>query len=103
MESPDRVHVEVVYALPERQWLVELELAAGATARTAVLAAAEQGRLPDIDAETCRLGVFGKTVADGRVLADGDRVEIYRPLKADPKEVRRKLAAIGKTIGKKKR
>lgn len=103
MEKPDRVHVEVVYALPERQWLVELTLVAGATARVAVQAAAAQDLLPDIDAQNCRIGVFGKMVADDRVLADGDRVEIYRPLKADPKEVRRKLAALGKSIGRKTR
>ncbi|HET7371145.1 MAG TPA: RnfH family protein [Gammaproteobacteria bacterium] len=95
--------VEVAYALPERQWLAEVEVPEGATAIDAARAALHAGDLPALDLDNCALGVWSKKVAPERVLADGERVEIYRPLLADPKEVRRALAAVGKTMGGKRR
>jgi putative ubiquitin-RnfH superfamily antitoxin RatB of RatAB toxin-antitoxin module len=84
--------VEVVYALPERQDLVALDLAPGATAGDAVAASGllERHALPD----PCRLalGISGVRVAPGRRLAEGDRVEILRPLATDPAEARRRRA-----------
>jgi uncharacterized protein len=84
------VTVEVVIALPERQLLRRVELPAGSTVADAVSASglAEAGAAP-------RFGVYGKVVPAGTVVRDGDRVEIYRPLRADPKELRR-LRAAGK-------
>ena len=57
--------------------------------------AASTRHFPEIDLAGCELGVFGKVVADDYELMEGDRIEIYRPLMADPKEVRRERAAKG--------
>ena len=91
--------IEVAYARPDRQWLLSLEVPAGTTARTAVLASGLAGDCPELDLARCPLGIFGQVVDDGRVLRGGDRVEIYRPLQRDPREVRRELAARGLTMG----
>ncbi|HSH43197.1 MAG TPA: RnfH family protein [Arenicellales bacterium] len=95
------IMVEVVYARPERQELVQLELPAGATAGEAVRRsglAAQCGESQPAD-----IGIFGEHVDPDRPLEDGDRVEIYRPLIADPKEVRRALARQGRTMGRRRR
>ena len=92
----------MVYALAERQAVVTVQLKSGATARDAARASGLQQQFADIDLDRCPLGVFAKQVAADYPLANGDRVEIYRPLLADPKEVRRQLALIGKTIGNKR-
>ena len=78
------MRVELVYALPERVEHRTLELPAGATERDALAAAG----FTDVQA----VGVFGKRVALGQALREGDRVEIYRPLAVDPKEARRRRA-----------
>ncbi len=89
------VLVEVVYALAGEQALLELELPAGSTLREAVLRSGLDARFPGLDLATVPLGIFGKAVSrpEERVLEAGDRVEIYRPLQADPKEVRKRRAA----------
>ena len=81
--------IEVVYALPERQTLVELEMRDGSTARQAALASGLAEQFPELDVEVIPLGVFGVAVDDDRVLEPGDRVELYRPLAMDPREARR--------------
>lgn len=81
-----KLHVEVIWALPGRQRVVAVELAAGATALDAVRAAGLQ-------APYAALGRFGKKIEPGTVLQDGDRVELLRPLALDPKEARRRRAA----------
>ncbi|HET7306441.1 MAG TPA: RnfH family protein [Gammaproteobacteria bacterium] len=93
--------IEVAYALPERQWLASVEVQPGVTALEAARAAVAAGGLPPLDLDSHVLGIFSKQIEPDRPLQAGDRVEIYRPLKADPKEVRRALAAAGKTMGKK--
>lgn len=103
MPDTKRINVEVVYALPEHQRLVPLELAAGSSARQAVEQSGLLAEFPEIELANAHLGIFGKLIAAETLLQDGDRVEIYRPLKADPKEVRRQLAAAGKTMGRDKR
>ena len=87
--------VEVVYALAEPQVLLALELPVGVTAREAVMRSGLGAQFPDLDLQHCPLGLFGKALAkpEERVLEAGDRVEIYRPLLADPKEVRKRRAA----------
>lgn len=87
------IRVEVAYALPERQELRRLELPRGTTAREAVRASGMAARFPGLDPETAELGIFGRPVASDTVLTDGDRVEIYRPLLADPRIARRRRAA----------
>ncbi|HQZ02175.1 MAG TPA: RnfH family protein [Thauera sp.] len=93
--------VEVVYALPQRQELVEVKLAKGATLRQAVEASGLLQKYPDIELDgRNKLGVFAKLTKADAVLRDRDRVEIYRPLIADPKAVRKKRADEGKVMKK---
>ena len=100
MAAPaDTVRVEVAYARPDRQWLLVCKLPAGTTARAAALASGLEVECPELDLARCALGVFGQVVEDGRVLNAGDRVEIYRALQRDPRDVRRELAARGLTMG----
>lgn len=98
----DTIRIEVVYAEPERQPLLSLSVPAGTTAIEAVRLSGLLESFPYLDpGGSNRLGVFGKLCKPEQELRDGDRVEIYRPLKADPKEVRRRLAAEGRTMGRK--
>jgi len=85
--------VEVVYATPERQMLYTLDVEAGATARDAIERSGVLAAFPEIDLARNRVGIFGRLAALSTPLRDEDRVEILRPLQADPKEVRRKRAA----------
>lgn len=93
----DSIRIEVVYALPERQEIVALDVPAGTTLREAVELSGIAGRFPsgEIDIAHAVLGVFGKLEKhpERRVLADGDRVEIYRPLRIDPNSARLRRAA----------
>ncbi|MFO8154686.1 MAG: RnfH family protein, partial [Thiohalospira sp.] len=96
-ESPPLITVEVAYALPKQQVLLSLDVEEGTTAREAVELSGILEQFPDIDLDgENKLGVFGKLVKADQVLRRGDRVEINRPLIADPKEVRRQRAAEGK-------
>ena len=88
------IRVEVAYALPERQTLRELRLPEASTVADAIRASGLLEDFPDLDA--ARVGIFGRAVRPDARLSDGDRVEIYRPLVADPKEARRKRAAAAK-------
>ncbi|KAA2286356.1 RnfH family protein [Arenimonas fontis] len=86
------MRVEVVYALPSRCWRFPLALPTGATVADA-LAAADPGRhIPGLVPDPARLAVFGRPAAPDTVLHPGDRVEILRPLLADPKLARRRRA-----------
>lgn len=87
------MRVEVVYAAAaDEQCTVTVELPAGATVQGAIDASGVLARFPQIDLATHRIGVFGELAAFDDVVQDGDRVEIYRPLVADPKEARRRRA-----------
>jgi putative ubiquitin-RnfH superfamily antitoxin RatB of RatAB toxin-antitoxin module len=79
------MQVEVVYASPASQQVVKVQLKPGATVRDAVVASG-------FDSKNYKLGIFGRTVPLDTKVADGDRVEIYRPLLIDPKEARRRRA-----------
>lgn len=89
------MQVEVVYATAEQQWLLTVEVAPGTTLREAVRMSGIAGQVPGLDIEACPLGIFGKVVADSaqQVVAEGDRIELYRPLLVDPKEIRKQRAA----------
>ena len=100
MESDDSLEVEVAYALPDRQELLPVRVRRGATARQAIEQSGILKLFPEIDLAINQVGVFGKLVTAERILQEGERVEIYRPLKADPKEVRKLRAAQGKTMRK---
>jgi putative ubiquitin-RnfH superfamily antitoxin RatB of RatAB toxin-antitoxin module len=94
------INVEVIYALPERQPLLRIRLAEGATVEDAIRQSGVLDAFPDIDLARNKVGIFSKLVKLDEVLRDKDRVEIYRPLIADPKEVRRKRAEEGKVTKK---
>jgi putative ubiquitin-RnfH superfamily antitoxin RatB of RatAB toxin-antitoxin module len=81
------LRIEVVYALPGRQILRTLRLPEGSVVGDAVRASGLPGEFPEIDPE--RAGIYGKRAPASAVLHDRDRVELYRPLSADPKEIRR--------------
>ncbi|HLU77517.1 MAG TPA: RnfH family protein [Burkholderiales bacterium] len=85
--------IEVVYALPERQALYRVTVEEGATVRDAIEASGVLRDFPDIDLSRNRVGVYARLVALETPLRAGDRVEIYRPLQADPKTARRARAA----------
>jgi uncharacterized protein len=89
------VEIEVVYAAVDRQVLLAMAVAPGTSLRAAVQASGIAAQFPELNLADCPLGIFGKVVADPEVRAvqAGDRIEIYRPLLADPKEVRRLRAA----------
>jgi putative ubiquitin-RnfH superfamily antitoxin RatB of RatAB toxin-antitoxin module len=87
------IDVSVTCALPDRQTVRYLELRRGATAAIAVRCSGLQVDFPEIDLDSAAIGIFGKIVDRDTVLEQGDRVEIYRPLRADPKESRRKRSA----------
>jgi hypothetical protein len=87
--------IEVAYATPGKQVIIEVEVDPEILVRDAVVLSGIDQHFPEINLETCFLGVFGKAVADDYRLVEGDRIEIYRPLIADPKEIRRQRAAKG--------
>ena len=96
----EQIRVEVVYALPAKQELLTVKVAPGTTVRQAIEASGILEKYPEIDLAKNKLGVFAKLTKPDTVLRDRDRVEIYRPLIADPKEVRKQRAAEGKVMKK---
>jgi putative ubiquitin-RnfH superfamily antitoxin RatB of RatAB toxin-antitoxin module len=96
----DKINIEVVYALPGEQILLRQAAAPGTTVADAIQASGILQKHPEIDLSVNKLGIFGKLTKADTVLRDRDRVEIYRPLIADPKEVRRKRAEEGKVMKK---
>ena len=90
----EMIDVEVVYGSPDRQELCALRVPAGTTAMEAVELSGIKRLFPDMIVDEKALGVFSRKVAADYVLQPGDRVEIYRPLVADPKEVRRQRAKL---------
>jgi putative ubiquitin-RnfH superfamily antitoxin RatB of RatAB toxin-antitoxin module len=97
---PETIVVEVAYALPDKQKIISLQVSPGTTARQAVRESNIVAVFPEIDVDAAILGVFSHTLgtkgmpsAEEYVLKPMDRVEIYRPLIADPKEVRKQRAA----------
>lgn len=89
--SPE-IKVEVVYALPEKQYLLNVRLAQGSTVEQAIAASGILELRTDIDLAKNKVGIFSRPVKLADAVNDGDRVEIYRPLIADPKELRRQRA-----------
>ncbi|EQC00056.1 RnfH family protein [Photorhabdus temperata] len=88
---PD-INVEVVYALSDRQYLRTVKLSQGATVEQAIVASGLLTLRNDIDLQKNKVGIYSRPVKLTDILEEGDRVEIYRPLLADPKEMRRKRA-----------
>lgn len=99
---PATLTIEVAYAGPAGQFLVAIEVPAGTTAVEAVALSGLLERCPELDLTRNDLGVFGRAVRPGRVLEAGERVEIYRALRADPKDARRRRAAAGGVTGRRR-
>lgn len=96
--SEEMIEVEVAYALPDRQELISLRVAAGTSMYDAAVQSKIEEKFPGLELSGTPMGIFGKAERKPkeRVLLAGERVEIYRPLIADPKEVRKRRAAEAK-------
>ena len=95
-----KIQIEVVYAKQEQQALLKLMVEEGTTAQQAVEQSGILQQFPEIDPTQLKLGIFSKAIKSETVLRERDRVEIYRPLSADPKAVRRSRAEAGKVMKK---
>lgn len=96
----DTINVEVVFALPQSQEVIRLTLPEGSTVGQALDASGILAKYPEIDFKKNKLGIYAKLAKADTVLRERDRVEVYRPLIADPKEVRKQRAAEGKAMKK---
>ncbi len=94
------VRVEVAYALPMKQTIVPLSLEAGSTVEQAIRRSGILARYPEIDLAHCKVGIYGHVVALDAPVAEGTRIEIYRPLLIDPREMRRQRAEQAKQQGR---
>ena len=89
---PNLIQVEVVYAVPEQQMLIELTVPTNSTVRQAIEQSKILAHFPEIDLTRNKIGIFSKLCSLDTQLRNGDRIEIYRPLIADPKAMRQKRA-----------
>lgn len=99
-EIAGEITVEIAYALPNEQLIVPIKAAKNITAELAIKASGILQKFPEIDLAINKIGVFGKLTKLDTQLRHLDRVEIYRPLIADPKEVRKQRVADGKVMKK---
>jgi len=98
--NAEEMMVEVAYALPTQQVILPVKMPTGSNAEAAIKASGVLAKFPEIDLAVNKIGIFGKLSKLDAELRHLDRVEIYRPLIADPKEVRRQRAAEGKVMKK---
>jgi putative ubiquitin-RnfH superfamily antitoxin RatB of RatAB toxin-antitoxin module len=98
VDAKKTIRVEVAYARADEQVIIPVEVLEGATLEQALILSRIQERFPEIDPATAKVGIFGKLNKLSTTLRAGDRVEIYRPLIADPKVVRKQRAAEGKRM-----
>jgi len=89
-----KIQVEVAYALPEKQYLHKVSLPEGSTVEQAIIASGLLTLRTDIDLKKNKVGIYSRSVKLTDEIHEGDRVEIYRPLIADPKELRRQRAEL---------
>jgi putative ubiquitin-RnfH superfamily antitoxin RatB of RatAB toxin-antitoxin module len=95
----ETISIEVVFAAPDRQKLVTINMAAGASVAHSIAASGLATEFPDYRFENLEFGIWGRMVSADHPLLPGDRVEIYRPLAIDPREARRNLALEGRSMG----
>lgn len=98
--TEQELRIEVVYAMPDQQELISLRLPEGSTLKQALEASGLLEKYPEIDITKNKFGIFAKLSRLDTLLRNRDRVEIYRPLIADPKEIRKQRAAAGKVMKK---
>ncbi len=94
-QSAESIYIEIAYATPDKQMILECRVEPGTSPRDAVINSAIDEYFPEIAKDSCDIGIFGKVIRPDHSLENGDRIEIYRPLIADPKEVRKKRAEQG--------
>lgn len=87
------ITVELIYALPDQQNLISLTVERGTTVKQAIDKSGILTQYPEIAIHQAKVGIFSKAISLDTILREGDRIEIYRPLKIDPKQARRKKAA----------
>ena len=92
------VEVELVFALADRQVLRTLAVAAGTSVRDVIRISAIQTDFPNIEISELATGIWGREAALSQKIKAGDRIEIYRPLELEPREARRQLALVGRTM-----
>lgn len=97
---PDQLNIEVVYALPQQQTVLRLRVAPATTVQAAIEQSGIMNKHPEIDLAVNKFGIYSRPVKGAELLQDGDRIEIYRPLIADPKEMRKKRAEKAKEEGR---
>lgn len=101
MENLELITIEIAYAKPLEQVLLSLQVSPETNVKQAIMQSNILERFPEIDLDKeNKVGIFGKVVTLNQALRNGDRIEIYRPLIADPKEVRKQRAAEGKKLKK---
>jgi putative ubiquitin-RnfH superfamily antitoxin RatB of RatAB toxin-antitoxin module len=100
LKMPEQIMVEVAFALPEKQLIIPVRVHKDCTVQEAIKESGIESKFDEIDLSVNTVGIFGKLTTLDAKLRDRDRVEIYRPLIADPKEIRRKRAAEGKDMKK---
>jgi uncharacterized protein len=98
LTTEQNIMVEVAYALPEKQLIIPVQVSPNTTAEGAIQASGILQKFPEINLSTQQMGIFGKLIRPDTPLRNLDRVEIYRPLIADPKEVRKQRAANEKVM-----
>tara|TARA_R110002126_G_C10445118_1_gene499250 strand:- start:297 stop:629 length:333 start_codon:yes stop_codon:yes gene_type:complete len=96
----DQLTVEVAYALPEQQTLLTLSVLQGSTVQQVIEQSGILQQYPDIDLSQQKFGVWSRPVKADELVKEGDRIEIYRPLIADPKDLRRRRAEKAKEEGR---
>ena len=97
---PNEILIKVAYALPKKQLIIPVKVKQGITAEEAIQISGIVKKFPEIDLSVNQIGIFGKLTQLDHVMRERDRIEIYRPLIADPKEIRRQRAAEGKVMKK---
>jgi putative ubiquitin-RnfH superfamily antitoxin RatB of RatAB toxin-antitoxin module len=100
MIADSMITVEVAYARPDLQVVIPVEVPEGSSVADALRLSQVSERFPELDLTQVDVGIFGRISRKETILRHRDRVEIYRPLLADPKEVRRRRAAEGKAMKK---
>lgn len=90
--------IEITFALPESQFLTVVHVQAGSTVADVIAMSGVIDSFPEYDLAELTVGIWGRVVQSDQVVEEGDRVELYRPLKMDPRESRRMLAETGRTM-----
>ena len=100
MPDSNKINIEVVYGLPHEQTLLKVQVPSGTSLGEGVKLSGIMDKYPEIDLDNGKFGIFGKLSKTDTELREQDRIEIYRPLLADPKEVRKRRAEEGKVMKK---